>query len=497
VSTAPADGSQGYRGSLPELLALGALAAFGLAARIWVLVHPLGALDSDEAAIGLMGLRLLHTHQLPTFFWGQNYGGPHEAVLAALLFAVVRPSPLVLKAVPILLSAVAAVLTWRIAFWAAPASFVWWATKVSVYWGSLALALAVLLLLCRTAARSRDHARFPPWREAGEAALLGLATGLAFWANPQTLYVMVPAYLWYAPRILRRWRYLPVIGVPALLGAAPWIRYNLIHHGVSFQFAPQPAVAGGYAGRLRQFFQIALPMALGVKVPYTRAWLFGALGVVVVALLLALFAVGSFRLPARARLVVFLAAVYPFLFAYSPYSWYVDHPRYLLFLAPTAAILVGAALARAPLLGAVAGLALIALSAFGLAAMNSSGKTAPYGPDVVVPADLGPLEQLLARYRVRYAFADYWLAYRTTFETGERTLVSPTYVVRDPDIDARVRAAAVPDYIFITASKSFEAFKALCSKLQVPLAVHSNGQFSLVIPGSRVMPESVHAAWQP
>src|SRR2546423_4654227 len=125
---------------------------------------------------------------------------------------------------------------------------------------------------------------------------------------------MVPASLWYARGFLGRGRSLPVIGVPALLGAAPWIRYNLIHHWVSFQFAPQPAVAGGYAGRLRQFFQIALPMALGVKVPYTRAWVFGALGVVVVALLLTLFAVGSFRLPARARLVVFLAPVYPFLF---------------------------------------------------------------------------------------------------------------------------------------------------------------------------------------
>jgi hypothetical protein len=115
----------------------------------------------------------------------------------------------------------------------------------------------------------------------------------------------------------------------------------------------------------------------------------------------------------------------------------------------------------------------------------------------MVPADLAPLDQLLTRYGVRYAFADYWLAYRTTFETGERTLVSPTYVIRDPDIDARVRAAAVPDFIFITASKSFDVFKGLCRSLGVPVAVHSNGRFSLVIPERRVMPEDVHAAWQP
>ncbi len=188
--------------SLPtaELVALAALVTFGLAARIWVLIHPLGALDSDEAVIGLIGLHLLQRHHLPTFFWGQNYGGPHEAVLAALLFAAVRPCPLVLKSVPVLLSAISAVLTWRIgrivcgeragrwagaSFWAAPAAFLWWSTKASVYWGSLTLALVVLLLLVRAARRSRDGTRYPPWREAGEAALLGLATGLAFWANPR------------------------------------------------------------------------------------------------------------------------------------------------------------------------------------------------------------------------------------------------------------------------------------------------------------------------
>jgi hypothetical protein len=465
--------------------------------------------------MGLIGLRLLHTHHLPTLFWGSNYGAPHEAVLAALLFAVVRSSPVVLKLVPILLSGVAAVLTWRIGrilvgeragrwagvvFWAAPASFVWWATKADFYFGPLSLALVVLLLLCRLGQRARDAARCPPWREAAEAAGLGLATGLAFWANPQTLYVTVPAYLWYTPRILSRWRYLPVIGATALLGAAPWIRYNLIHHWVSLQFAPQPAVAGGYAGRVRQFFQIALPMALGLKVPYTRAWVLGALGLAVFLVALALFVVGAFRLPAPARLLVLLAAVYPFLFAYSPYSWYVDHPRYLLFLAPTVAILLGALVARRVASGAVAasvGAGLIGLCVFGLAVMNSSGRTAPFGPDVAVPADLAPLDQLLARNKVQYAFADYWLAYRTTFETAEKTLVSPTYVVRDPGIEARVRAAPVPDYLFIATSKSLETFQTLCSQRGVLLTVHRNGPFALVIPSKRVLPEEVQAAWRP
>jgi hypothetical protein len=266
---------------------------------------------------------------------------------------------------------------------------------------------------------------------------------------------------------------------------------------MSFQFAPQPAVAGGYAGRLRQFFQISLPMALGLKVPYTRAWVLGGIGVAVLVVLIGLFAVGAFRLPAPARLLVFLAVVYPFLFAYSPYSWYVDHPRYLLFLAPTIALLLGAAMARRALAGVVVGGVAVGLTVFGLAVMNSTGKTAPFGPDVLVPANLAPLDHLLAQYNVHDAFADYWLAYRTTFETRGTTLVAPTYVVRDPAIDAQVRAAPIPSYLFISASKSFAMFTVQCARLGVPLAVHENGRFTVVIPGRRIMPEDVRSVWQP
>src|SRR5438309_10426003 len=152
---------------------------------------------------------------------------------------------------------------------------------------------------------------------------------------------------------------------------------------------------------------------------------------------------------------------------------------------------------RRPLGGALAGaigLVLIALGVFGLAAMNSSGKTAAYGRDVLVPANLGPLDQLLTRYQVRYAFADYWLAYRTTFETRETTLVSPTYVVRDPDIDARVRAAPIPDYLFIAGSRSLPIFENRCASLGVRVAVQRSGQLALAIPLRLVMPDDVHQA---
>lgn len=499
-----------------ERLVLSALVGFGLIARLWILAGPMGALDSDEAVIGLMARHLLHG-QFSIFFWGQHYGGSQEAIAAAAVFAIFRPSVYALKAVPITFSAVAAALTWRIGrsafgaragrfagalFWVWPAAFVWWSTKTGPYWASLSLGLVVLLLLCRLDRRAREGIQMSSGRELTEIALLGFATGLAWWANPQTLYIMVPAYLWFCPQLLRRWRHLPVIGLTAVVGAAPWIRYNLVHHWVSFTFPPQPALAGGYLSRLRAFFQVALPMALGLRIPYTRAWVLGSIGIGAFVLLLALFVGWVIRCASTGRssrvplLFAFLAAVYPFLFAISPFSWYVAHPRYLLFLAPTLAVLLGYTLSlhRTWILGMAAA---VALSVVGLAVMNSSHLTQPGGPDVLVPTNLAPLRQMLTRYDVHDAFADYWLAYRTTFETREHVLVSPVYVVRDPALDQQVRQSARPAYIFISASSTLPVFEAACSRLHVSLVVHKNGPFTLVLPQRKVLPEQVGPIWQP
>ena len=507
------------------------LVAFGVAARLWILARPMGALDSDEAVIGLMARQILHG-QLPTFFWGQSYGGSHEAILAAALFALVGPSTLALKAVPLALSAVAALLTWRIGrlllgeaagrwagvvFWAWPPAFVWWATKASVYWGSLCLALVALLELCRLGARAAGTPAGGT-REIAEAGICGLFTGLAWWANPQTLCVLVPAYLWFAPALLRRRRLLPVLGALALVGAAPWIRYNLVHQWASLHFPPQAAAGGGYPQRVRGFFQVALPIALGWRISFTEAWVLGGAGVAATVVLVAGFAVwlsqaairslrsSGARPPREVILVGLMAATYPFLFAISPYSWFVAHPRYLLFLSPTLALLLGYALGHPGKDGArqgavrwawvpVTGIAL-ALSVGGLIAMDAPGVTAPNAPDVGVPASLAPLEALLTRYQVQTAFADYWLAYATTFETHEATVVTPTYVVRDQAIDQQVRRSPAPAYLFVTRSITLTRFEAACARLSIPVELHGNGPFTLALPQRKLLPEQLGPIWQ-
>jgi len=49
-------------------------AAVGTALRVWAALLPQGALDADEAVIGLMTRGILRG-TLPVFFPGQGYGG--------------------------------------------------------------------------------------------------------------------------------------------------------------------------------------------------------------------------------------------------------------------------------------------------------------------------------------------------------------------------------------------------------------------------------------
>src|SRR5689334_12812241 len=83
--------------------------AAGLALRIWVDRAAVGTPDSDEAVMGLMVRQAVHGH-LTTFYWGQPYGGSQEVLLTVPLFAIFGSSYAALRAVPIALSALAAVL---------------------------------------------------------------------------------------------------------------------------------------------------------------------------------------------------------------------------------------------------------------------------------------------------------------------------------------------------------------------------------------------------
>ena len=315
----------------------------GVVLRIWILASSLGTLDGDEALVGLMARHILKG-EFTTFFWGQNYGGSQEPLLAAPLTALAPSSPLAIRVVPILLFAVGAVLVWRVGkrtvgepaaligavlawFW--PSYVVWKSTKAHDFYGSaIVLSLAAVLLVLRL------HERY----DGRDAVLLGLTLGLGLWSTPQVGLLALPALGWLLWRRRDVARGAVVFLPAAVLGALPWLLWN-VHHGWRFfHFAHQNST---YFERLRGFFSATLPSALGVRVPWSLDWLPGSiLGRLLVAAMLAYVIWLLVRARGNVQVLLIICAAFPFLYAVSPFTGFVAEPRYLILLVPVLALLL-------------------------------------------------------------------------------------------------------------------------------------------------------------
>lgn len=407
------------------VVVLGALA--GVALRIWAHRTSLGTLDGDEAVWGLMARHLLDG-ELSAFFWGQGYGGTQEVIATAPLVALLGTSTEVIRLVPVSLTAVSAVLAWRIGLrtvgepaariagvllWVWPPYLVWKSGRAHGFYGSgLVLVCLVLLLVLRLANR----------RARTDAALLGLVLGLAWWQTPQVVPVALPALAWLVWRQPTIWRDSWLVVLAALTGALPWLASNLSHDWWSFDVDSGETP---YPTRLRGFFAATFPMALGLRIPFTSEWPLGALlSAAVYAALAALFAAAWWRRRSSASGLLFaVVAAFPFLYALSPSTWIVDEPRYVVVLLPVLALLFAATLTDVRR-AAVAVAAAAALSAVVLSHLASSPEFVQRADGLFVPSDFDPLVAELDRRGLDRVFASYWVAYRTTFETRERIVAA-------------------------------------------------------------------------
>ena len=182
-------------------LAFAIVAVVGLALRVWVYRSILGVPNADEAIVGLMARHVLDG-QLTAFYWGQAYAGSQEALVTAPLFLVAGSSWLALRIVPIVLSAVAALLVWRVGrrtigepaaavagavFWLWPAFNVFQLTHQQGLYASDVVYCALLLLLALRVVERPDL---------GRVGILGLVLGLAFWQTAQIVPVALPIVAW-------------------------------------------------------------------------------------------------------------------------------------------------------------------------------------------------------------------------------------------------------------------------------------------------------------
>src|SRR5579863_4601973 len=252
-----------------------------LAVRIYLVVHTGGAIDGDEAVVGIQAQHILQG-VFPVYFAGQPYMGSLEAYLMAILFAVVGSSVWALRAEPILLSLVVVWLVWRLAgILAERATLPLFARKLFQTIAALLVAIPplydtvaemhalggyievfvlMLLLLLSTIQLTRRwqsgaSTRELAWRWAG----IGFIVGLGLWTNPLIISAILASIIWLAGTgilALLRWKrqtpeqpeprfttfvsrsLLALLAIPAaLIGCAPALYWGATHQWQNISYA--------------------------------------------------------------------------------------------------------------------------------------------------------------------------------------------------------------------------------------------------------------------
>ncbi len=479
-------------------------AALGTALRLWYLFHL--PLDSDEASVGLFAQHILNG-QFNVFYPGQFYGGAEPYVTAAL-FGVFGQSALMVKLTPLLLSLVAAILTWRIALrlvssrqvaalagvlmWVAPLAVIWNSTVERGFRGvTMACGLAALLFVLRCLDGRRGYP---------DVAALGLFLGVGWWSSPEIIYFVVPVgllligaivvspsghrFVVWVPRLMVA---LAAIGV----GALPWLWVNIPGFrslkAASFP-GGQVKVDNGYGERLSTFFNHVLPMQTNLVVsgpanevfqhnqPWQLAFQFGTDVIVVVAVVLCVVKGG------RGLAIAAGAVALPFIFALQPGTWFWQDGRYGVYvgalLVPTLAIacdqvpLLFARFgpdhrhrqARAPAWGRYLMVALVVVaSVFSVVSFNQwTAGTGGYFSNWGDPN--APTLQAIDRLEaggVRTGYAEYWVAYDLDFLSKERlaiTTVPGADTNRFKSLDRVVEKSHQSAWLFVPSDRFAEGF---------------------------------------
>ena len=521
----------------------------GIVLRLWLLFHR--PVSSDEAVVGLMAQQILHGH-FSAFYWGQNYGGVEPYVVAGA-FAVFGKSTFVLTSVAGCLSALAGVLTWRVArrlvehrplaaltgalVWAAPVAAI---SNSMIEYGFrgvvLCCGLGALLLSLHILDGRRDLLTF---------ALLGLVTGLGWWASPEVVYFLLPAAAFVVIGFLhddedrrpQRWGLGAVAAAgAALLGALPWLWVNVHSGWTSLQSnsVDVPIGAPGYGGRVRIFFDFMVPMLVGVRHLDSGNWVLGSVLAHVILVVELFVVVGALYLcftgPLRGKVIAASLVVAPFIVAISPQTWFWEDDRYADLVVPLLALTlalgavelnrrlkVRAPKAAATGLGEMILVGFVGLSLFlalvgfrSLMPIVTPGGTFTSGwsnPDAPAARAVAALES----GGVHDGYAEYWVAYKLDYMSDQelkfstvgneidRSRALETQVMRAPSqawLFSSLTPTALDEYGRTTLIQGPDGlaeaqFLHDLAAMNISYRIVKAGDFQAVIPLRRVTPGQV------
>jgi hypothetical protein len=240
-------------------------------------------------------------------------------------------------------------------------------------------------------------------------------------------------------------------------------------------------------------------MVLGLRRPFTGAWLFGpVVGVAIYVGVLVAFAwllVVTWRRRERyAEPLVAAAVAYPFLFALSPTSYYTDEPRYGLMLAPVVVLLIVRVLTTPWSRIAALGFAIVLATGTAMF-IDDVAASHPYSADVA-PPDVAGLERELRVLGVDRVYGDYWIVYPLTFESQEDIIGSPVDAVRNASYADQVAAAPQSTYVLFADQLRDRAFAAVLDERDMAYDRSEVGRFAVYRLRAKAPPSEFPAVWR-
>lgn len=404
--------------------------------------------DGDGAVVGLMAQHVGEG----TTFWGTSYMSPLEAWLAAPLVAALGPTETPIRLLYFLLGLVLIPLAYflagaigpRAAFPAAllmacpsPYFLLMAALPPEIY--PTILILCAVLLLITLHSNGRLAERPVRW-----AALWGGLAGLALWMHLLTASVVAVCAAYLAVRTRRGWLWLAVACLPLLVASAPWWTRALLDRRTFavVSVSSRDETLLGHLGQILPQMHRPVGGILGTHVPVipddrdhvveTPAPAAALLVIAYGCVLLWTLRAGRSNPEVLLLLAAALAPVlaFPLPLRSSPEAIRYLTPIYLPLLA-LVAWTIEALAGRGRALGVVAVVAALHLSG-GLCLLEAWRQTDRTQPPFLRP-DLLPVRQFLEARGIRRAYASYAPAYRLTYESGERLIVSQPWNERFPD----------------------------------------------------------------
>lgn len=489
--------SSGARERSAQFAAVAAILLLGLVAR-YLLVHSgVGDLNSDEATTGLMARGIMRG-EFPVMVAGNSYGGTLEAYAAAALFFVTGLDGFALKAIPTLSWLGACVALFFVArtmlsrvislavsclLWVYSSSTTLLSIQAYSGYGSGLVATILSLGLLVGEVMRPEGAQWNRGRVA-RLLLLGLLSSIAIWQHPMYLAPLLPAHAYVvATRFRSALRYLAPVGLGAAIGALPTLAYNLRHDWATLHLKEQnPVPVSSYGSRFVNFFFELFPRLSGLKA-IDGTWIGNGLGETIFLLLFACFVWSIVRLIRGTpgdRLLAAAAIGGPFLIAVPPTSYYYDDARYGIWYAPILLLVVARAVVlRLPQLQPTAAqMFLLAYAWFALFCWPAQHHLT--GPIRLADPDDGVerLADAMKAANVRYARADYWIAYRLTFLSEERIIATPFAPVRFSRYERAVDATRRPALLAFPGDGRDQALQATRRDLQR----QEVGGFALYVP---------------